>query len=104
MAYPLRVADLRRTGRYAPGLQDSMTEIAYGEPDRTCDLRQRILVRIASADVCAVAEYRSLIAELSGFARVRCPSDADRCWSSGPEMRDNGLEAMCSMPVSRVLP
>ncbi|MCK8434534.1 MULTISPECIES: hypothetical protein [unclassified Streptomyces] len=54
-----------------------MTEIADGEPDRTCDLRQRILVRIGSADVCAVAEYRSLIAELSGFARVRCPSDAD---------------------------
>jgi hypothetical protein len=54
-----------------------MTEITDGRPDRTCDLRQRILARIRSADVCAVAEYRSLIAELSGFARVRCPSDAD---------------------------
>ncbi|MER5830084.1 hypothetical protein ABT116_04490 [Streptomyces sp. NPDC002130] len=54
-----------------------MTEIAGGEPDRRCDLRQTILVRIGSAEVCAVAEYRSLIAELSGFARVRCPSDAD---------------------------
>ncbi|MGW0498241.1 hypothetical protein ACWD0Z_23290 [Streptomyces sp. NPDC003007] len=54
-----------------------MTEITDAEPDRTCDLRQRILTRIRSADVCAGAEYRSLIAELSGFARVRCPSDAD---------------------------
>jgi hypothetical protein len=54
-----------------------MTEIIDGRSDRTCDLRQRILVRIRSVDVCAVAEYRSLIAELSGFARVRCPSDAD---------------------------
>ncbi|MEU0221114.1 hypothetical protein ABZ281_41525 [Streptomyces sp. NPDC006265] len=53
-----------------------MTEITDGEPGRRCDLRQRILARIRSADVCAVAEYRSLIAELSGFARVRCPSDA----------------------------
>ncbi|GAA2251534.1 hypothetical protein [Streptomyces indiaensis] len=77
MAFPLRVAERGRTGRYAPGLQDSMTEIADEEPGRTCDLRQTILVRIASAEVCAVAEYRSLIAELSGFARVRCPSDAD---------------------------
>ncbi|MEU0191526.1 hypothetical protein ABZ250_16910 [Streptomyces afghaniensis] len=54
-----------------------MTEIVDGRPDRTCDLRQRILARFRSADVCAVAEYRSHIAELSGFARVRCPSDAD---------------------------
>ncbi|WP_309094535.1 hypothetical protein [Streptomyces sp.] len=54
-----------------------MTEIADGRPERTCDLRQRILARIRSPDVCAEAEYRSLIAELSGFARVRCPSDAD---------------------------
>ncbi|MBR8643610.1 hypothetical protein KEF29_40260 [Streptomyces tuirus] len=54
-----------------------MTEIADEGPDRTCDLRQTISVRIRSADVCAAAEYRSLIAELSGFARVRCPSDAD---------------------------
>jgi hypothetical protein len=53
-----------------------MTEIADAEPDRTCDLRQRILVRIGSADVRVAAEYRSFIAELSGFARVRCPSDA----------------------------
>jgi hypothetical protein len=54
-----------------------MTEIVGGRPDRTCDLHQRILVRFRSADVCAVAEYRSHIAELSGFARGRCPSDAD---------------------------
>ncbi|MEU6918814.1 hypothetical protein ACFY78_00915 [Streptomyces olindensis] len=53
-----------------------MTEIADHGPDRTCDLRQRILTRIRSADVSTAAEYRSLIAELSGFARVRCPSDA----------------------------
>ncbi|MEU7577991.1 hypothetical protein AB0B50_10350 [Streptomyces sp. NPDC041068] len=46
------------------------------------------------------AQYRSHIAELSGFAGARCASDADRCWSSGPAMRDNGLEAMCSMPVT----
>ncbi|MEV0318764.1 hypothetical protein ACIBKX_20030 [Streptomyces sp. NPDC050658] len=46
------------------------------------------------------AKYRSHIAELSGFADARCASDADRCWSSGPAMRDNGLEAMCSMPVT----
>ncbi|GGW88317.1 hypothetical protein GCM10010383_16380 [Streptomyces lomondensis] len=77
MAYPLRVADRGRTGWYVPGRQDSMTEIADRGPDRTCDLRQRILARIRSAEVCAVAEYRSLIPELSGFARVRCPSDAD---------------------------
>jgi hypothetical protein len=54
-----------------------MAEIIAGGPVRTCDLRQRILTRFRSADVCAVAEYRSHIAELSGFARVRCPSDAD---------------------------
>ncbi|MEU1119330.1 MULTISPECIES: hypothetical protein [unclassified Streptomyces] len=46
------------------------------------------------------AKYRSHIAELSGFAGARCAVDADRCWSSGPAMRDNGLEAMCSMPVT----
>ncbi|MET9389732.1 hypothetical protein ABZY20_04850 [Streptomyces sp. NPDC006624] len=54
-----------------------MTEITGGRRGRSCDLRQRILVRIRSEEVGAVAEYRSLIAELSGFARVRCPSDAD---------------------------
>ncbi|MGA5894356.1 hypothetical protein [Streptomyces venetus] len=53
-----------------------MTEIADEGSDLTCDLRQTNPVRIRPADVCAVAEYRSLIAELSGFARVRCPSDA----------------------------
>ncbi|WP_158708243.1 MULTISPECIES: hypothetical protein [unclassified Streptomyces] len=54
-----------------------MTEIGVRGPDRTCDLRQTNPVRLRQADTCAVAEYRSLIAELSGFARVRCPSDAD---------------------------
>ncbi|MBM7173267.1 hypothetical protein JQK87_33760 [Streptomyces sp. G44] len=46
------------------------------------------------------AKYRSHIGELGGFAGARCASDADRCWSSGPAMRDNDLEAMCSMPVT----
>ncbi|WP_158854173.1 hypothetical protein [Streptomyces sp. NRRL F-5650] len=54
-----------------------MTEITgIGSPGR-CDLRQRIAVRIHSAEVGEGAQYRSHIAELSGFARVRCPSDAD---------------------------
>ncbi|MFK4545315.1 hypothetical protein RKD29_004911 [Streptomyces tendae] len=79
-----------------------MTEITGNGSFTRCDLRQRIPVRIHSVEVGEGAQYRSHIAELSGFARARCPSDADRCWSSGPGMRDNGWEAMCSMPVSRV--
>jgi hypothetical protein len=54
-----------------------MTEIAVRAPDRTCDLRQRILTGFRSVDVRAAAQYRSHIAELGGFARARCPSDAD---------------------------
>jgi hypothetical protein len=54
-----------------------MAEIAVNAPDRTCDLRQRIPDRIRSAGVRAAAQYRSHIGELSGFARARCPSDAD---------------------------
>jgi hypothetical protein len=46
------------------------------------------------------AQYRRPIAEMDGFAEARCGSDATRCWSSGPVMRDNDLEAMCSMPVT----
>ncbi|GAA3563758.1 hypothetical protein GCM10022295_52530 [Streptomyces osmaniensis] len=57
--------------------EDSMAEITDDGSDRTCDLRQRICVRFRAAEVRAVAQYRSHIAELSGFARVRCPSDAD---------------------------
>ncbi|MER5211153.1 hypothetical protein ABT063_11330 [Streptomyces sp. NPDC002838] len=54
-----------------------MAEITVRRPDRTCDLRQRNLEPIRSADLLAAAQYRSHIAELSGFARARCPSDAD---------------------------
>ncbi|MEU1268063.1 hypothetical protein [Streptomyces sp. NPDC005799] len=54
-----------------------MTEIAVHAPDRTCDLRQRILGGFRCAEVRAAAQYRSHIAELGGFARARCPSDAD---------------------------
>ncbi|MEU7058446.1 hypothetical protein [Streptomyces sp. NPDC046197] len=54
-----------------------MAEITGEGSDRTCDLRQRIRTRFRPADVRAVAQYRSPIAELSGFARARCPSDAD---------------------------
>ncbi|MDL5203638.1 hypothetical protein [Streptomyces sp. ALI-76-A] len=54
-----------------------MAEITAQGPDRTCDLRQRILDGIRSAEVRAAAQYRSHTAELSGFARARCPSDAD---------------------------
>ncbi|MFI0514444.1 hypothetical protein RKD19_002997 [Streptomyces canus] len=54
-----------------------MAEIVVGEPDRTCDLRQTNPGGRSSARVRAAAEYRSHIAELSGFARARCPSDAD---------------------------
>ncbi|MET9835285.1 hypothetical protein ABZ078_39785 [Streptomyces sp. NPDC006385] len=53
-----------------------MAEITDNGPDRTCDLRQRIDARFRSAEVRAVAQYRSHIAELSGFARARCASDA----------------------------
>ncbi|CAL2072673.1 hypothetical protein GPN2_22714 [Streptomyces murinus] len=79
-----------------------MAEITGQGPARGCELRQRKPGPRWPKGVRAVAQYRSHIPELSGFARARCPSDADRCWSSGPEMRDNGLEAICSMPVSRV--
>ncbi|MGN9756518.1 hypothetical protein [Streptomyces sp. SD31] len=54
-----------------------MAEIIDNGSDRTCDLRQRIRVRFSAAEARAVAQYRSHIAELSGFARARCPSDAD---------------------------
>jgi len=54
-----------------------MAEIVVRGPDRTCDLRQRIRERSQRVRIRAVAEYRSHIAELSGFARARCPSDAD---------------------------
>ncbi|MGW3464385.1 hypothetical protein ACWDE9_34490 [Streptomyces olivaceoviridis] len=57
--------------------EDSMAEIAIQGPDRTCDLRQRKPERKPSADLRAGAQYRSHIAELGGFARARCPSDAD---------------------------
>jgi hypothetical protein len=54
-----------------------MAEITAQGPERTCDLRQRIPGDFRSPEVGAVAQYRSHIAELSGFARARCPSDAD---------------------------
>jgi hypothetical protein len=54
-----------------------MAEIADGGAGRTCDLRQRIPIGRAAVEVRAVAQYRSHIAELGGFARARCPSDAD---------------------------
>ncbi|WP_158778668.1 hypothetical protein [Streptomyces cellulosae] len=54
-----------------------MAEIIVKGPVRTCDLRQRIRHGIRSADLRAAVQYRSHIAELSGFARARCPSDAD---------------------------
>ncbi|MFF3914829.1 hypothetical protein ACFYZB_15265 [Streptomyces sp. NPDC001852] len=54
-----------------------MAEIADQGPDRTCDLHQRKPEQSRSADVRAVVQYRSHIAELGGFARARCPSDAD---------------------------
>ncbi len=53
-----------------------MAEITGDGPDRACDLRQRIDVPFRSAELYGVAQYHSHIAELSGFARVRCPSDA----------------------------
>ncbi|WP_159054022.1 MULTISPECIES: hypothetical protein [Streptomyces] len=54
-----------------------MAEITGNGPERLCDLRQTIRPGMRSAEVCAAAQYRSHIAELSGFARARCPSDAD---------------------------
>ncbi|WP_345582172.1 hypothetical protein [Streptomyces prasinosporus] len=54
-----------------------MTEITDRGARGACELRQRIPVRFRSAELRAVAQYRSHIAELGGFARVRCPSDAD---------------------------
>ncbi|MFB7508665.1 hypothetical protein [Streptomyces broussonetiae] len=57
--------------------EDSMAEIVAQGPDRSCDLRQRKSERIRSAYVRAEAQYRSHIPELGGFARARCPSDAD---------------------------
>ncbi|MBB4897131.1 hypothetical protein [Streptomyces griseomycini] len=54
-----------------------MTEITGGGARATCDLRQRIPVRFRSTELRAATKYRSRIAELGGFARVRCPSDAD---------------------------
>ncbi|MEU8970200.1 hypothetical protein AB0D11_13120 [Streptomyces monashensis] len=54
-----------------------MAEITGHGPDRTCDLRQRKTERSPPVGVGAVAQYRSHIPELGGFARARCPSDAD---------------------------
>ncbi|MFJ5264099.1 hypothetical protein ACIQAC_26915 [Streptomyces sp. NPDC088387] len=76
MAYPLRVA-ARGVPLGTSCSEDSMAEIAVDAPERVCDLRQRIQAGFRWPEVCAGAQYRSPIAELSGFARVRCPSDAD---------------------------
>jgi hypothetical protein len=54
-----------------------MAEIAGHGPDRTCDLRQRKKDRSRPVRAGAAEQYRSHIPELSGFARARCPSDAD---------------------------
>ncbi|MBC7274403.1 MAG: hypothetical protein H5T76_37830 [Streptomyces sp.] len=54
-----------------------MTEIANAGPGPACELRQRIRAGFWPGEVGAAAQYRSHIAELSGFARARCPSDAD---------------------------
>ncbi|WP_437094640.1 hypothetical protein [Streptomyces sp. enrichment culture] len=54
-----------------------MTEIVDRGAWAACDLRQRIPVRFRSTELRAVTQYRNHIAELGGFARVRCPSDAD---------------------------
>ncbi|MER6567995.1 hypothetical protein ABT288_17910 [Streptomyces sp. NPDC001093] len=54
-----------------------MAEIAAQGPDRTCDLDQRKPERSRPLDLRAAVQYRSHIAELGGFARARCPSDAD---------------------------
>ncbi|MFQ6142772.1 hypothetical protein [Streptomyces similanensis] len=53
-----------------------MTEITGRGAERTCDLRQRIPPGRTAEEVGAGAQYRSHIAELGGFARARCPSDA----------------------------
>jgi hypothetical protein len=53
-----------------------MAEIAAHGPGAVCDLRQTKSARIGSSGVRAVAQYRSHIPELSGFARARCASDA----------------------------
>ncbi|MFJ5529932.1 hypothetical protein [Streptomyces sp. NPDC093261] len=54
-----------------------MTEIIIRGPDRTCDLRQIMPARMRASDLGAVAQYHSRIAELSGFGRACCASDAD---------------------------
>ncbi|MEV5004413.1 hypothetical protein ACIQFZ_02000 [Streptomyces sp. NPDC093064] len=54
-----------------------MTEITGRVADLACDLRQRIPARPRRAHEGVGAQYRSHIAELSGFARARCPSDAN---------------------------
>ncbi|MER6802403.1 MULTISPECIES: hypothetical protein [Streptomyces] len=54
-----------------------MTEITGSGMRAVCDLRQRIPVRFRSTELSAAPEYHNHIAELGGFARVRCPSDAD---------------------------
>ncbi|MBJ6640242.1 hypothetical protein H4K36_24545 [Streptomyces sp. DHE7-1] len=54
-----------------------MADIAARGPERRCDLRQTKTERSRSPGVRAVAQYRSHIAELGGFARARCASDAD---------------------------
>ncbi|MDX3308316.1 hypothetical protein P1S61_04175 [Streptomyces sp. ME08-AFT2] len=81
MAFPLRVAvSTHFSTHYSsvhPVYEDSMAEITVRGPDATCDLRQRSRDDFRCAEVRAVAQYRSHIAELSGFARARCPSDAD---------------------------
>jgi hypothetical protein len=81
-------------------VEDSMTEKPAGRPGPVCDLGQRKPVTIRSRQVGQGAQYRSDIPELSGFGLARCASDADRCWSLVLAMRDNGQEAMCSMPVT----
>ncbi|MGX4689993.1 hypothetical protein [Streptomyces sp. JNUCC 63] len=53
-----------------------MTEIIGRGAGRACDLRQIISEGSPPSGVRAGAQYRSHIAELSGFARARCPSDA----------------------------
>ncbi|GGS15665.1 hypothetical protein GCM10010269_63530 [Streptomyces humidus] len=77
MAFPLRVAAGASYRPVRPLYEDSMAEITARGPDPTCDLRQRIRDRFRRSEVRAAAQYRSHIAELSGFARARCPSDAD---------------------------
>ncbi|MEV1062425.1 hypothetical protein [Streptomyces sp. NPDC050263] len=77
MVFPLRVAAPTYYWSVRSVYEDSMAEIAVRGPDPTCDLRQRILGGFRAGEVRAAAQYRSHIAELSGFARARCPSDAD---------------------------